>query len=855
VSLQAAAIGRLLLLGPEDVDGSADVGGKARGLLAIREAGLETAPWFVLRASAQPSSGRMTPALARELARGIGSLDPSGAGTFAVRSSALDEDVAGRSFAGQYETSLDVPASEVPEAVERCWRSADAEGVRAYREAVRLAPEPRGMAVVVQSMVGAAFSGIAFSAAPDGGRDAVVVAVPGLGAALAAGRQDGEEFRVAEDGHGVSRVRRAGLDGPGLDVADVGRIAAAARHLESRLGSPQDIEWCLTGDGQLLLVQARPITAMPDVLAGPSGSVRLWDNANIVESFPGLTLPLTFSIAREAYAKVYRGACRALGVGDPAIRAEADAFDGLLGHIRGRVYYDVGSWHRILALLPAFRSNQALLERMMGAARPGSGGERAAPVAGGWVPIPSAITIAWRMLAVLIAFERRARRFIAFQRGTLRAARRRNLDSMEPAELVGHLDELTERVLGSWQLPIFNDLAVMLFHGSLRRAAERWCDPSADAVINRLLRSGTHPGVEAASSLREIARAIRAEPAWLAALDTLAAPAAGAGSRLATDPELDGLRRLLTPYLSGWGGRPPGALHLDRPTLADDPRLLLVTLRDLAAVEEDRTPADHRPPGPDDRDPRLVVRGSPPVRAVRSTILSFLLRRARLHLAWRERMRLLRMDVFAMGRAIVSALDRAWIAAGVLDAPGEVHYLEIGEIRDAVRQPGRSDGLALLAGARRKAYEALRVEPPPPDRFESNGSVPPPRAATGGSTNGQRANTKPRLVGVGVSPGRAQGEAVVVREPRDTPGVAGRIVVAPSTDPGWLPLMLAARGLVVEHGSLLSHSAIVAREIGLPAVVGVAGATAALAARQLVQIDGAAGEVEILERAAGDGDG
>jgi pyruvate,water dikinase len=150
-------------------------------------------------------------------------------------------------------------------------------------------------------------------------------------------------------------------------------------------------------------VQVRPAS-------GDGATVRVWDNANIVESFSGVTLPLTYSVAREAYATVYRSACRSLGVNPTTIDTEADVFDQMIGHLDGRVYYNVSSWHRVLALLPGFGANQPLLERMMGATRPGGrAGERAEPVVAAGPDLLGLAGFGLRTGAGLLRFERRAR--------------------------------------------------------------------------------------------------------------------------------------------------------------------------------------------------------------------------------------------------------------------------------------------------------------------------------------------------------------------------------------------------------------------------------------------------------------
>jgi phosphohistidine swiveling domain-containing protein len=592
-----------------------------------------------------------------------------------------------------------------------------------------------------------------------------------------------------------------------------------------------------------------------------SGPVRLWDNANIVESFPGITLPLTFSVAREAYATVYRGACRALGVAEATIRENDDLFDQLLGHIDGRVYYNVTNWHRLVALLPAFRANQGHLERMMGAERPGGGpGERAGSVRSRPMGPVAGARILVRAFVALVTFERRARSFLEVEERLLGAERQTDIRGQAPDDLLDRYERLRRLALVSWQPPIINDVFVMVFHGALRTAVQRWCTPEATQAVNRLLRSREHPGSSAAASLRSIGAAVRSDPAWRAALE--AGDQEAVAARIARDPQLAGLRELMDRYLDGWGGRAPGALHLDRPSLVEDPGLVLAAVRDLATSPQGLSTAD----GSADREAhaRLMrsVGGSPVVRAMRRAVLGVLIRRARYHLTWRERMRLVRMDVFAAGRRIFEELGRAWVTQGVLDSAGDLHYLDLQEIRALIRATGPVDDVRGLVRRRRAEEDRHRADDPPPSRFETIGTVALQRPATvkldgsaAPTTDKSEVRDGVELMGIGVSFGRVRGPCLLVTEPRAVTTVRGHIVVAQSTDPGWLPLMLSARGLLVEQGSLLSHSAIVARELGLPAVVGIPGLMTRLRSGWEVELDGGTGRVRILTRAAEAGDG
>ena len=835
-----------------------DVGGKARGLAAIPAAGLVTAPWFVVRAEAQrsSSSGAADATLAAEVEAACGRLVASGAHGFAVRSSALDEDGSSRSFAGQHLTVLNAPdARTVLTAIEQCWASASGPAALAYRAAHGISTPPPGLAVVIQAMVPALVSGVSFTRPPDGISDEIViVAARGLGPPLVGGEIDGDEYRVTGDG-GVT-VRRVApqpwrLEAwPGgglvrtelppssprrcLDDDQAREVARAAARLAACCGAPQDVEWAYTADGSLVVLQTRPITALRS--AGPDDPVRLWDNANIVESFPGLTLPLTFSVARESYASVYRQACRAVGVSARTIAEHEAVFEQMLGLISGRVYYNLNSWHELLSLLPGFRFNQGFLERMMGAQRPG---EVVPAVAPRRKRLTETSAMLLRLLWRLATFEREARRFQCTIEDLSTSYRAHQFAGESPDRFLEQFDAVRRRSLDAWRPPILNDLFLMVFHGALRRSADRWLGSRGDELVNTLLRSGSLPSVEPAQALLAIAARVRAEPRWQVALAET--PATAFGARLRTDPDLRELRAMVEAYIDRWGDRCPEELQLDRATYRQDPAPLFRLLRAHQAKPSMTSGRNSLPRAA--AEANRVLRETGPVSGLlRWAIFWLLIRRTRYHLRWREQMRFMRGQVFALARHLFTATGKGLAARGMLDDTEDIHYLDVQEIRSAIRGTGAVGDLRPLVRARRATYRAYRGAPDLPNRFETRGPVglARPSAWQAGPAQPQGGRL---LRGTGACPGRVRAPVVVVSDPREVETVAGRIAVAKSTDPGWVPIFVTAVGLLVERGSLLSHSAIVARELGLPTVVGLPGLTTLVTTGQLVELDGSTGEV------------
>ena len=292
-----------------------------------------------------------------------GALDRLGGDRFAVRSSSREEDGTSQSFAGQFDTFLGVARADIVANARQVAESGDSEHVQTYRQEAGRSVEASAPAVIVQAMIDADAAGVAFAADPvSGNREtAVVAATRGTGEALVSGDVQGDTWHVGP-GDTIEHADIGG-DRPVLTDEQVRAVAALVRAVSESLGGPQDIEWAWH-DGELYLLQSRPITTLP--VEADTAPIALWDNSNIVESYGGITLPLTFSVAREAYEEAYRHMGRTLGVSESTIGRNRRAYEQMIGLVRGRVYYNLLNWYRLLMLTPGFRYNATFMEQMMG---------------------------------------------------------------------------------------------------------------------------------------------------------------------------------------------------------------------------------------------------------------------------------------------------------------------------------------------------------------------------------------------------------------------------------------------------------------------------------------------------------
>jgi phosphohistidine swiveling domain-containing protein len=847
----------VVVIWPEDGASVETLGGKAGALASLRRSGVSIPPWFVVAPGAAAVAG-----WERDVAAALERLAPNGE-PVAVRSSAAGEDGVEHSYAGQLESYLFVAAADVPARVRDVWQSARSTRVAAYRTE-RGITETSAPAVLVQRMVDAEKSGVAFSADPVTGRRGrcVVAAVFGLGTALVSGADDADSVVVERAGSIVERrtaVKRVAhrrdaagdvvecalseedATRPVLSDAEARAVAALARRAALHFGAPQDIEWAFEDD-ELYLLQSRPITSLA-ALGDPDGVPALWDNSNIAESYGGVTTPLTYSFARYVYEEVYRQFLSIVGVPAATIDANGDALRRMIGLVRGRVYYNLYSWYRALALLPGFRLNRRFMEQMMGV-REGLPEALAAELSSSsagarWRDALGVARMGWRLVAANMRIERSVREFhIRLERAL--ADEGIALSEMRPDEIVAHYRRLERELLRNWDAPLLNDFFAMIHFGALRKLAARWCDDRAGSLQNDLVAGdGAIVSAEPAQRIREMGAIAASDPGAIEALTSGNLDRALAAIR--RNPELgeryDG-------YLARFGDRCLDELKLETETLDDDPSLLLDAIGRAAASPPTSSAAertDFRASA--ERRAFAALRWRP----LRRWVFRRVLAQARGRVRDRENLRFERTRVFGRVRRIFLELGRRFAALGLLDAPRDVFYLEVNEALGAVEGTATSINLRALVEARRSEFARYSATEAPPDRFVTRGMVhqgmqweqQAPTATVPTERGDQR-------TGTGCYPGIVRGRVRVVRDPREAELRPGEILVAERTDPGWVMLFPAASGLLVERGSLLSHSAIVARELGIPAIVSIGGLTQWLTTGDVVEMNGAAGTVRRL---------
>ncbi len=807
---------------------SAVVAGGKGAALAKLAATFPVPAFFAIPAEAFDQAGLKADARAA-LAAAVAALGP---GPFAVRSSGREEDGADSAHAGQFETELNVAASDVAAAAHRVWTSGFSETLAQYRKAKGLSGAPQPPAVVVQVMVRARAAGVAFSADPVSGDRgvAIVSAILGLADRLVGGEADGDSYRIGSDGRTIS----ADLVGvaPVLSEAERAEVADMARRSEQHFGSPQDIEWAFDEAG-LHMLQSRPITTL-GAAAEPEAEMVIWDNSNIVESYPGVTSPLTFSFARYVYAHVYQAFSRLMGVPGAKVDEHRHVFENMLGRVDGRVYYNLLNWYRALALFPGFKANRKFMEGMMGVseALPQEMADGIAPPTDdGWVRFLDNLNLA-RVGGGLVWHEITIRKSIAafYERlNVALSAPDAAIDAMSATHLAAEYRHLEQQLLAKWDAPLVNDFLCMIAFGAAQKAMTSWAGEDGLAFLSSMLiGQGDIVSAEPARLIREMGALVRDRPDVVKRL--------AAGDRSAVDAA-PGLRAAFDAYIARFGDRCTQELKLESRSLHEDPAQVLMAIAAAAAPRSQSNAPAEVQRGLDDLidDPGKRM------------LAGWLLKWAKARVRDRENLRFERTRLFGRVRRIFLAMGARLTEAGVLSGSRDVFNLTVEEILGAVEGAGITTDLRKLAALREAEHRAQVARPDPPERFTVRGAHITGVAALAAQAPAAGETGEVRK-GLACCKGVVTARVRVIEDPRVEALAPGEILVARHTDPGWIAVFANAAGVIAERGSLLSHSAIVAREMGVPCVVSLKGATQWLKTGDIVRLDGGAGTVERTAR-------
>lgn len=784
----------------------------------------------------------------------------------AVRSSAIGEDDVKTSFAGQMDSFLFISEEQsYIESIKKCWASVFSERALTYRHISKLPLTDIKIAVIVQKMIFGEVSGVMFTANPmENKLDEIVInSTYGIGEGIVSGELGTDLFCIDKNNGAISEqltektheivfnenkkqgttkkaLQKQRINKPSLSKNQIKKLVEIGKRIQELYNAPQDIEWTIKSN-RIYVLQTRPITT----LISKAENEIVWDNSNIIESFPGITKPLTFSFAKMAWASVFRQSARSMGVNEKIIQENDELFNNMLGLVNGRVYYNLMKWYQFVSFFPGFKQNRKYMEQMMGVKESYNYKKQRNRflTKEGLLSLPEMMRLIYGLAKNYLILDKEVKKFQENFQTNYDMLIGYNFKKMKPKEIMDIFNQTKKRLLEEWKVEGINDYSAMVFYGLVRNLTKKYKLDETGSIHNDLFcgekdMDSTRPTKQLILMANKIKEDKSLYKLFNENKEKLIL------KEVYENKKYSDFKESLNEYLDEFGFRCMSELKLEEKSLKDDPTFVITIIKNYLNLKNldldgiNQTEIEKR------LNAEKTINEKLKWKPLQKTFFYWALRNARKSVKYRENMRLSRTKVFGLVREAFRTIGDNFAKEGVITVSDDIFYLEIDEIFDFIRGKNKSKNLKNLVKIRKEAYDKFeKIEMP--ERFvtrEDFDIYAPVEVITKEETTDSKKN-KNVLTGVSCCPGIVKNKVKVILSPNDNVELNGEILVADKTDPGWVPLYPSVSGLLIERGSVLSHSAIVARELGLPTIVGIKGLTKKVKDGQIVKIDAGKGIV------------
>lgn len=743
---------------------------------------------------------------------------------FSVRSSSTVEDSANSSFAGQFDTYLNVSKKDIFFNIKKCLSSMFSANVLKYCHDKSIKISELKMSIIIQEMITADASGIVFTANPRGLLNEMVIVVgKGTGNLVVEDKVPTTTYyyNTNDKNYYFEKQGNSFL----LDKNTFSKIIETVNNIKDIYGKYLDIEFALL-ENVLYILQARPITTLK------LDDTIIFDNSNIVESYPGVTLPLTASFVKEAYYGVFHGLSKRVLSNKMLINKYDHVLKEMVSSVNGRMYYNINNWYTVIKFLPLSKKIIPIWQEMLGVTNKQYNSEKIDVSI--IQKIKTYFSVIKEFISVPREMEKLNNKYIEVN-NYFKANYKNNLDNKVLVELY---NDIAEKVLKEWDITLLNDMYAFIFVGLIKYALKKMKIDDYESITNKYI-----SGITNMESMKPVM-----------ALVNLAAQSLDEGliKELKEIVNNERLKEYLEQnpsdftenfkeYIDTYGDRSLEELKLESNTFraspitlvekileyAEDEDKLLTIRKSIVGGENSKLPGD------------IFEKCS----WLQKKILSLLSEKAMLGIKNREISRLNRSRIYGMVRTIFLTIGENFKNSNLIDLKEDIFYLKTEEVFYVTG--GRIVDLKEIISSRKKQY-LMFSKIPGNSRLIFTGNVFNKKHTNINSEvmfeNGSE------ILGIPCSNGIVTGEVVVVDDPKKIKAFKDKILITKMTDPGWVFLITLAKGIVAEKGSLLSHTAIISRELNIPSIVGVNNITNILKTGDVIKMNGNTGEIHIKRR-------
>ncbi len=706
-------------------------------------------------------------------------------GKYAVRSSSYLEDSRENSFAGQFNTYLNVKDKDIPKRVKDCFNSVNNQNIKDYKSKKKIKENNIKMDVIIQKMVKSDYSGVLFTSNPQGLlNETVVVVGKGLGNKIVEDKVDTTTYYYNNTDNNYYYEGKKNL----LKEEQLLELINLSKEIKKILGEYLDIEFAIEKN-KIYILQARPITTIDDK------NLVILDNSNIVESYPGISLPLTISFVNFVYSGVFKGEAYRLSKNKKLVESCNDKFQNMVGSSNGRLYYKISNWYTLIQFLPFSKRIIPIWQDMLGVKNKTYNKEKLN------ISLFTRIKTYWNTYRELKKVPKNMellnQKFIEINS----YFEDHFNEKLSSNEIIKLYNVIKEELLSIWDITLVNDLYSFIYTGLLKNRLKK--RNRNEEEINQMI-----SGINNLESLKPIK-----------AMISLA--------YLKDKISRKEYKEQVKEYIHLYGDRNLEELKLESETFRTNPKLLH---RKIKEYRKDKKKLE-----------KIYFELNSD--NISNQKLDFITRRiaekATIGIKNREISRLNRSRIYGMVRSMVIVLGKNLVKKHQLRRKEDVFYLTLEELF----QPNKYH-LKELVKKRKQDYKMYQEIPNYSRLVFMNHEFDKHHKRINSVT---KEISKNELEGIPSSSGKVEGYALVIKDVTKKYDVKDKILITKMTDPGWVFLLASAKGIISEKGSLLSHTAIISRELKIPSIVGVEDATNCIKTGDYIKLDAYTGKIKIMK--------
>lgn len=769
----------------------------------------------------------------------------------------LKEDSADNAFAGMSESIMFLKREDLKSAILTCFSSCYSQQVLTYRHTLKLPHEGMEVVVGIQKMIRGSQSFIMFTKDPlDFRNQTIITCGYGTGEGIVQGKVETDHYLIdnvsasieqkitqkylkMDIDHNTSKgIKIYDVEVPKQNIAclrneEIKLVWEVGQKIEAVQKYPQDIEGCFDENATLYILQSRPIVIDKD-------NITVWSSLNVSESYPGKSTPLTFTFAQNFYKTIFYDCYHMFGVSRKTLLQNEHALANMLGFLNGKIHYNLGNFYRLHGLSPLFPLFRKSWEEMIGLSM-------------GYLIVSEkkasdrALSLIKGIFRTTVLFFQHTRNFKKFYVWWDDLFSKSELQVHEahdnPLKLYKIFLHLWKEVESHWGVTLVNDvfmgitqtILVKLIHSSHLKDKQ-------DELLCDLLCGGENPvSVEAMYSSLHMIKVISGNAEYKKLF--VDNPALMIWDQIKNNIKFSELKNLCDKHLLNYGYRGLQELKLEHAPPRNKPETLIELLQgqlsNAAHFKDMSTDDKMRRKEAENYLESKLGRFSPTRKLI--LYLSNILRDM---VVQRENSRYCRSELFGVSREIYMEIAKSFVKDDIIEKADDIYFCTYREIEEMILGTNSLENLKATVAIRKKDFESFD------DEFERQ------TFSTVGPVYFKQFPKKEEhsfdarvLRGLGSSNGIVTGKARIVINPDPSIKLhADEILVAKETDPGWLFLMVNAKGMIVERGSMLSHTAITGRKLGIPTVVAVPNATQIIKDGDQITLNGSSGIITIDER-------